>query len=293
MSAPRRTNAADRPPMDAPPWRHRTKPAAPRDVAAPRFVGDRAAIELRRRLALDGEAVPQPPLDLDAGRPVDRLALRICAVIAVAALVGWGVASFSHARLPPNEARQARAAPAMAVTKVKPVQVQTGAFAAHSALAPIETPAASHVTFAAEEKAPAPANAVPLPLQLPSWLPEVSIAVKTPEPAPPGASASSAVASKPALNADEIATLVKRGRVFMSDGDVVAARLLLQRAAEAGSAEAALALGASFDPLIIKQAGAIGIQTDSAQARQWYQKAAALGSDAASKQLANLASAAQ
>src|SRR5579864_2248649 len=81
MSAPRRTNAADRPPMDAPPWRHRIKPAAPRDVAAPGFVGDRAAIELRRRLALDGEAVPQPPLDLDAGRPVDRLALRVCAVI--------------------------------------------------------------------------------------------------------------------------------------------------------------------------------------------------------------------
>src|SRR5579871_4168572 len=167
MSAPRRTNAADRPPMDAPPWRHRTKPAAPRDVAAPRFVGDRAAIELRRRLALDGEAVPQPPLDLDAGRPVDRLALRVCAVIAVAALVGWGVASFSHARLPPNEARQARAAPAMAVTRVKPVPVQTAAIAAHSALAPIEMPAASHVTFPAEEKAPAPANAVPLPLNCP------------------------------------------------------------------------------------------------------------------------------
>jgi TPR repeat protein len=97
----------------------------------------------------------------------------------------------------------------------------------------------------------------------------------------------------PARNDDAIARLVKRGKGVMTDGDVVAARLLLQRAAEAGSAEAALALGASFDPLIMKQTGAIGVKTDAAQARQWYEKAAALGSEAASKQLAKLASAGQ
>jgi len=288
MSAPRRHNT-ERPPIDAPPWRRRAKPAAPRDVAAPRFVGDRAMVELRRRLAVDVEALPQPPLDANDGLWMVRLALRFCAVVVVAALAAWTVVSFSRARLSADEVRQVRGTPAMAVSKVKLVHVHTAIAAARPALAPIETPAAGHVTFAAEEKTSAPLNAVPLPLQQPFWLPGVSIAVKTPEPAPPVGSTAAAT-SKPVLSPDQIATLIKRGKAFMTDGDVVAARLLLRRAAEAGNAEAALALGASFDPLIIKQAGGIGVQTDSAQARQWYQKAAELGSDAASKHLANLAS---
>jgi len=292
MSAPRRHHT-ERPPVDAPPWRRRAKPAAPRDIAAPRFVGDRAMVELRRHLSLDAEAVPSPPpLDANDGLSMIRLALRSSAVVVVAALAAWTVVSFSRARLSADEAGQARVAPALAATKVKLLHVHTGVAGAHPALRPIETPAVAHVEFAAEEKAPAPARVVPLPLQLPSWLPGVSIAVKTPEPAPPVASLSAAT-SKAALNPDDIATLFKRGKAFMTDGDIVAARLLLQRAAGAGSAEAALALGASFDPLIIKQARAIGVQTDAALARLWYQKAAELGSDAASKQLANLASAGQ
>ena len=291
MSAPHRHNTG-RPPLDAAPWRRRPKPAAPRDVAAPRFVGDRAMVELRQRLSLDPEVVPQPPPASKNGRPIVELALRFGAVVGVAALAAWTVVSFSRAHLSADEVRQVRVAPAMAPTKVKLVNVHTGDADARPALAPIETPAASHVTFAAEDKAPAPASVVPLPLQQPSWLPGVSIALKTPEPAPPMASTSVAT-SKSALAPDEIATLIRRGKAFMTDGDVVAARLLLQRAAEAGNAEAALALGASFDPVVIKQAGAIGVQTDAALARQWYQKAQALGSDAATKQLANLASAGQ
>ena len=55
-----------------------------------------------------------------------------------------------------------------------------------------------------------------------------------------------------------------------STGDLAAARLLLRRAAEAGSAEAALALGATFDPLVIRRLGAIGAAPDAAQARKWY-----------------------
>lgn len=290
MSAPRRHNAPDRASMDALPWTRRANPAAPRDVRAPRFVGDRAMIELRQRLAVDPEAVPQPP-PKNASRSVDRLAFRFCAVAAVAALVAWGVASFSRVRLPANEVRQARVVPAMAVSKVKPVQAHAAVSAAatRQAPAPIETPAAPQVALAVEENTPAPPSAMPL------WLQQsgIAIAAKVAEPAPPPVASSSAITGKPLLNADEIAMLIKRGKAFMADGDVVAARLLLQRAAEAGSADAALALGASFDPLIIKQAGAIGVQTDAAEARRWYQQAAALGSDAASKQLAKLASAGQ
>ncbi len=91
------------------------------------------------------------------------------------------------------------------------------------------------------------------------------------------------------LDAEEIATLVNRGTDSLKSGDIASARLLLRRAAEAGSASAALMLGTTFDPLAIKQLGAIGVVPDVAQARQWYEKALELGSEAASQRLAKLA----
>lgn len=91
------------------------------------------------------------------------------------------------------------------------------------------------------------------------------------------------------LDAEEIATLVNRGTDYLKTGDVASARLLLRRAAEAGSASGALILGTTFDPLVIQQLGAFGVVPDVAQARQWYEKAAELGSEAASQRLAKLA----
>ena len=88
------------------------------------------------------------------------------------------------------------------------------------------------------------------------------------------------------LDADEIAALVKRGKDFVTNGDLVSARLLLRRAAEAGSAEAALALGETFDPLVFQRLHVIGIEPDAASAQKWYQRAAELGSAAASQRLA-------
>ena len=82
--------------------------------------------------------------------------------------------------------------------------------------------------------------------------------------------------------------LVKRGQDFLQNGDLASARLILRRAAEAGSANAALALGATFDPLVIQRLGVIGIEPDTARARQWYQRAAELGSATASQQLTKL-----
>jgi hypothetical protein len=88
------------------------------------------------------------------------------------------------------------------------------------------------------------------------------------------------------LDADEITALVKRGKDFVTNGDLVSARLLLRRAAEAGSAEAALALGETFDPLVFQRLHVIGIEPDAASAQKWYQRAAELGSAAASQHLA-------
>jgi len=91
------------------------------------------------------------------------------------------------------------------------------------------------------------------------------------------------VGSSQVLEADEIAALVKRGKDFANHGDLISARLLLGRAAEAGSAEAALALGETFDPVVFQRLHVIGIEPDAASAQKWYQRAAELGSAAASQ----------
>jgi hypothetical protein len=88
---------------------------------------------------------------------------------------------------------------------------------------------------------------------------------------------------------EEIAALIKRGQNFVRNHDFSSARLLLKRAAEAGSAAAALSLGETFDPLVLQQFHEIGVQPDLAQARDWYERAARLGSDAASQRLAKFA----
>ena len=56
----------------------------------------------------------------------------------------------------------------------------------------------------------------------------------------------------------------------------------------AGSADAALPLGSTYDPNVIKRLGAIMVKPDVENARKWDQLAADRGSAAASLQLANL-----
>jgi hypothetical protein len=90
------------------------------------------------------------------------------------------------------------------------------------------------------------------------------------------------------LDENEINTLIKRGKSLLSDGDFSGARVLFERAANAGSAEAALALGSTYDPNVISRLGALMVKPDIESARKWYQLAAERGSAAASLQLANL-----
>jgi len=133
---------------------------------------------------------------------------------------------------------------------------------------------------------PAPATVTSSPPLQPSQVASVQ-AGTAPGPGPQSHSAQRGSAARH-LDAEEIAALINRGTDSLKSGDLVSARLLLRRAAEAGSASAALMLGTTFDPLVIQQLGAIGVVPDVAQARQWYEKAAGLGSDAASQRLAKL-----
>ncbi|HEV3194320.1 MAG TPA: hypothetical protein VGY54_27650, partial [Polyangiaceae bacterium] len=67
--------------------------------------------------------------------------------------------------------------------------------------------------------------------------------------------------------------------------DIAAARLVLRRAAEAHSAQAALALGGMYDPNVLKSLGVQGVEPDVAEARSWYEKAREYGSAEATQRL--------
>ena len=67
------------------------------------------------------------------------------------------------------------------------------------------------------------------------------------------------------------------GHKMMAVGYFAGARAYFKRAAEAGSGEAALALGATYDPAVIAGIGAHGIKPDFMAAKSWYDRAAGLG----------------
>ncbi len=90
-----------------------------------------------------------------------------------------------------------------------------------------------------------------------------------------------APAMKLKLPPDEIVMLLRRGRDMLKVGDILAARLLLRRAAEAGNSEAAFKLASTFDPIVVRDVGIIGVAPDVTQALSWYETASALGSEEA------------
>jgi hypothetical protein len=91
------------------------------------------------------------------------------------------------------------------------------------------------------------------------------------------------------IDTAEADLLIKRAQDYLKTGDIVSARLALRRVAGAGNAQAALTLGASFDPIVFEEMGVLGFAADVAQARRWYQQAAELGSSEAKRRLERLA----
>jgi hypothetical protein len=98
------------------------------------------------------------------------------------------------------------------------------------------------------------------------------------------------VAAPPArkLAADELATLMKRATALLAAGDIPSARLLLERAAGAEEASAALLLAQTYDPFVLGTPDMRSITPDPAMARGWYQKAARFGSQEAQLRLAQM-----
>jgi outer membrane biosynthesis protein TonB len=108
--------------------------------------------------------------------------------------------------------------------------------------------------------ASAPAPAAPVPV-------ETAVAAPAPVPNPTPAAADTQQAD----------ALLARGDDMLATGDVSAARLFYQRAAELGSAAAATAVGQTYDPGVLELLRVRGARGDAQLAAEWYRKAIAAG----------------
>jgi TPR repeat protein len=86
------------------------------------------------------------------------------------------------------------------------------------------------------------------------------------------------------LPAEQITALLARGDEFVRMRDIASARLLYERAADAGNGRAALRMGESFDPAFLNRIGIYRMAGDRQLALSWYRRARDLG-DAEAAQL--------
>jgi hypothetical protein len=90
------------------------------------------------------------------------------------------------------------------------------------------------------------------------------------------------------LDAETLAALMTRAKSLLALGDIAAARLLLERAANARNATAAFLLAQTYDPAVLGVRDARSTTPDPVMARDWYRTAASLGSADAQQRLTQL-----
>jgi hypothetical protein len=80
------------------------------------------------------------------------------------------------------------------------------------------------------------------------------------------------------MDSQDAAVLMARGWEFLKNGDVSSAQLAFRRLADAGRADAALALATTYDPRYLAEHKLLIVVGDEAKALAWYQRARELGS---------------
>jgi hypothetical protein len=253
----------------APPWKRKPR----RGV----FEGDVAVLELRSRLALGSERIPEPAEPISTA-PASSGILRLMSGIAMAAAVAGVVGYFCGFRLSSKTPE-----PALASGQADVLQ-------------PLSTPVAGLNTSNRDSEPPTRTAAVGLAPSSPRGTanPVTSVdAAQRPAPLPPLPRFSAASAPRPPVHADdasEVAAKMKIGAELMAHGDITAARTMFERAAEAGEAAGAFALAETYDPVVLGRLRLRGgITPDLALARTWYEKARDLGSLAARDRISRLA----
>jgi hypothetical protein len=106
--------------------------------------------------------------------------------------------------------------------------------------------------------------------------------------APAARTGNEAAAPSKTLDTETLAALMTRAKSMLALGDIAAARLLLERAANAQDATAAFLLAQTYDPAVLGVRDTRSITPDPVMARDWYRKAASFGSSAAQLRLAQI-----
>jgi hypothetical protein len=284
-----RQEAATRLSRGAHPFREAT--LAPQ---VPRAGGERLSEPHRSPLSLEPQRMAPPPLKSRGDNLRGPLRILMASCVAAPFLYYF----FATGSPPPaGPAPAPRMASVDTRLAVPPPARPAGTGDVVPAAAPADEPKTSPVT-----------SPVTAPMTSPKTSAESEVPARTTEPLPaarlpereavamlrPDAAAAPAApagnAALRALDPDEIKLLIKQGEQFVATGDLVTARTVLQRAAQAGDATAAVALGATYDPTVLARLGVMGMgSADVEQARRWYQQAESLGSAEATKQLRVLA----
>jgi len=122
---------------------------------------------------------------------------------------------------------------------------------------------------------PARSEIADKPAALVALLPKDLVPTQKTPPAAANGTASGAGQSEP--RADGLPFLDQGDRLFAT-GNLAAARLLYERAADAGSGQAALRLGETYDPAFLKRIQWLrSVQGDAEVAISWYRRARELG----------------
>ncbi|MCC6775696.1 MAG: hypothetical protein IT537_03515 [Hyphomicrobiales bacterium] len=176
--------------------------------------------------------------------------------------------------------------------------LERGAAASETTLA-MQTPAATPVTPMVTAPPPAATTVAPMVAAPPP--PAATVAPMVAAPPPATAAVAPTVAAPPpppppppeqrrSADPEQIKLLLKQGEQFIASGDLITARTVFQRAADLGDATAAVAVGATYDPVVLQRLGVVGMAAaDVAKARSWYQMAEKLGSTEATRRLQMLA----
>jgi hypothetical protein len=227
---------------------------------------------------------------------------------AAQALVTPMSAEMASATALPARAEAAAAVPIEAEMVAKPAPTVAAASAVDpepAALPVITTPPADPATLASDASAP-PSDIVPQTASDTAGVPTASLPAPVAAPAsavlsPPDIPVADAPLTSPAADSrpasddritpEVMAVLLTRGNALLTDGDVVAARLMYERAARSASAEAAIALGMTYDPRFLAQIGARGVAADTQRAVEWYRRASILGDPQATLLLTQLTAA--
>jgi TPR repeat protein len=81
---------------------------------------------------------------------------------------------------------------------------------------------------------------------------------------------------------------MEKGDQELDNGNVSSARLFYEYAADAGLAEAAMALAATFDASELAKRNVRGIAPDAKEAQRWYERARELGAAEAQQRISRL-----